>query len=131
MSMQGNDEAYSTQYPNFLSKDGKLYSFESSSFVDHPPMILNDGRVVSFDKINSVGLHSVFHADIHAQRQHLFQLNRRPAALSHLRRSLHDSRSCGLPRWAHDRQWTLLKRTDKTRRRRCIRCSDYLAKLWR
>ena len=41
--------------PNFLSKDGKLYSFEGSNFVDHPPMLLNDGRVVSFDKINSVG----------------------------------------------------------------------------
>ncbi len=45
---------YSSQLPNFLSKDGKLYSFEGSSFVDHPPMVLNDGRVISFDKINSV-----------------------------------------------------------------------------
>ena len=45
---------YSSQLPNFLSKDGKLYSFEGSSFVDHPPIVLNDGRVISFDKINSV-----------------------------------------------------------------------------
>lgn len=48
------EETYPGQFPNFLSKDGKLYSFESSSFVDHPPMMLNDGRVVSFDKISSV-----------------------------------------------------------------------------
>ena len=45
---------FPSQFPNFLSKDGKLYSFESSSFVDHPPMVLSDGRVVSFDKINNV-----------------------------------------------------------------------------
>ena len=48
------DDGFSNQMPNFLSKDGKLYSFEGSNFVDHPPMLLNDGRVVSFDKINSV-----------------------------------------------------------------------------
>ena len=51
--MQG-EEMYSSHMPNFLTKDGKLYSFESSNFVDHPPMILNDGRVVSFENINSV-----------------------------------------------------------------------------
>ena len=49
------DDGFSNQMPNFLSIDGKLYSFEVSNFVDHPPMLLNDGRVVSFDKINSVG----------------------------------------------------------------------------
>ena len=48
------DEMYSTQMPNFLTKDGKLYSFEGSSYADHPPMLLNDGRVVSFENINSV-----------------------------------------------------------------------------
>ena len=45
---------YYSHLPNFLTKDGKLYSFEGSNFVDHPPMILNDGRVVSFENINSV-----------------------------------------------------------------------------
>ena len=49
------DDGFSNQMPNFLSKAGKLYRFEGSNFVDHPPMLLNDGRVVSFDKINSVG----------------------------------------------------------------------------
>lgn len=48
------------QMPNFLSKDGKLYSFEGSNYVDHPPMMLNDGRVVSFDKINNVSFYLFF-----------------------------------------------------------------------
>ena len=48
------EEGMVNQVPNFLSKDGKLYSFEGSNYVDHPPMMLHDGRVVSFDKINGV-----------------------------------------------------------------------------
>lgn len=51
---------YSSHLPNFLTKDGKLYSFEGSNFVDHPPMMLNDGRVVSFENINSVCLPKAF-----------------------------------------------------------------------
>ena len=85
-------------------------------------MVLSDGRVVSFDKINNVGTKSArIRLDLPAEREHLVQLHRRAAALPHIRRRLPGLAAARLPRRPHDGQRAFPRRLRQARRGRRLR----------